>query len=342
MTYSCSQSNIKIFKITDETLKIAKNYILNNELVAFPTETVYGLGANAFSDDAIRAVYVAKGRPLDNPLIVHVHKDYDLTELVYDDREYAKKLREAFLPGPLTIVYRSKNTVSKLVSCGLNTLAIRVPSSESAQRFLKYVNLPIAAPSANISKHTSAVTAEHVYEDFGDAIPMILDGGRCNGGIESTVLDATGEVPVILRKGLVTAEMVAEVVGKCLYAGSTSELNKRSPGTKYRHYCPRTTTVLCEKGDYESVKKLYSESLGRGEKPLVMCTKADEPYLSGLNLFSLGGSGSEMASRLYFGLHESEKYDLLIGIKFDVNDEVTLSVENRFLKAFASASESSH
>lgn len=340
MTFSCSQSNVKIFKITDKTLEIAKNYILNDQLVAFPTETVYGLGANAFSDEAIRAVYTAKGRPLDNPLIVHVHKDYDLSTLIYDDNAYAKKLREAFLPGPLTIVYRSKNAVSDLVSCGLNTLAIRVPSSESAQRFLKYLNLPIAAPSANISKHTSAVTAEHVYEDFGDTIPMILDGGRCEGGIESTVLDATGEVPVILRKGLITAEMVSKVVGNCVYAGNASELNKRSPGTKYRHYCPKTTTFLFEKGDYEAVKKLYDVSVNQGKKPLVMCTKKDEPYLEGLNLFSLGENGSQMASRLYYGLHEGERYDLLIGIKFDVNDEVTLSVENRFLKAFASSESS--
>lgn len=334
MTFSPDIKNVKIFKINDRTLEIARNYVLNNELVAFPTETVYGLGANAFSDEAIKAVYKAKGRPLDNPLIVHVHKDYDISNLVYDDKEYAKKLRDWFLPGPLTIVFKSKDVVSPLVSCGLNTLAIRVPSSIEAQKFLKYVDLPIAAPSANISKHTSPVTAEHVYEDFKDTIPMILDGGRCQGGIESTVLDATGEVPVILRKGLITADMVKKVVGECYYADSTSDLNKRSPGTKYRHYCPKTHTVLCEVGDYEAVKSLYNACVLKGGKPLIMCLDSDLPYLQGLNTFSLGKNGNQMASRLYYGLHESESYDLLIGIKFIIDDEVKLSVENRFLKAF--------
>lgn len=334
MTFLHDDKNVKIFKITDETLEIAKNYVLNNQLVAFPTETVYGLGANAFSDEAIRAVYKAKGRPLDNPLIVHVHKDYDISKLVDDTSSYSEKLRKAFLPGPLTMVYKSKDVVSPLVSCGLNTLAVRVPSSKEAQRFLKYLDMPIAAPSANISKHTSAVTAEHVYEDFKDTIPMILDGGRCEGGIESTVIDVTGDVPIILRKGLVTAEMVANVVGKCYYADNTSELNKRSPGTKYRHYCPKTKTCLVNNGDYETAIALYNECLSSGGKPLIMCTDGDLEALKGLNTFSLGTTGAQMAARLYYGLHLSEGYDLLIGIKFPIKDEVTLSVENRFLKAF--------
>lgn len=334
MTFSFSQQDVKIFKITDDTLKIAKDYILNDQLVAFPTETVYGLGANAYSSDAIKAVYRAKGRPLDNPLIVHVHKDYDITKLVYDDKPYAKKLREAFLPGPLTIVYKSKGVVSPLVSCGLNTLAIRVPSSKDAQRFLRYVDLPIAAPSANVSKHTSPVTAMHVYEDFKDKIPMILDGGRCKGGIESTVLDATGDYPVILRKGLVTAEMVKEVVGVCEYASATSDLNRRSPGTKYRHYCPKTATVLFETGDYEGVFEAYKKCVSDGGNPLIMCSYDDSLKFGGLNVFCLGKTGEEMAESLYYGLHEGEKYDLLIGIKFQIKDEVSLSVENRFLKAF--------
>lgn len=335
MTSSCNDDFVKIFKITDESLKIAKNYVLNNQLVAFPTETVYGLGANAFSDDAIRSVYLAKGRPLDNPIIVHVHKDYDISTLVYDDKPYAEEIRKAFLPGPITMVYRSKDRVSPLVSCGLNTLAIRVPSSPSAQTFLKYLDLPIAAPSANISKHTSPVTAQHVYDDFGNKIPLILDGGRCEGGIESTVVDVTGDEPVILRKGLITAEMIKSVVGKCSYASTTSELNSRSPGTKYRHYCPKTQTVLFEIGDYEAVKLCHADCVLHGKKPLVMCTDGDLPFLCGLETFSLGQSGQQMASRLYFGLREAENYDLLIGLKFAIADEVMLSVENRFLKAFA-------
>ena len=157
--------NTKICKIDDNSLNYAKNLISNNQLVAFPTETVYGLGGLATSDESISLIYQTKGRPSDNPLIVHVHKDYDISKLVYVEYDYVQKLINAFLPGPLTLVFKSKGTVSKLVSCGLDTLAIRVPKHQGCQEFLKFLDLPIAAPSANISKHTSPVTAKHVFDD---------------------------------------------------------------------------------------------------------------------------------------------------------------------------------
>ncbi len=326
--------NVNIFKIDDSSLENARNYVLHNQLVAFPTETVYGLGANAFSDEAIRQVYLAKGRPLDNPLIIHLPVDSDVSKYVYDDKPFVKKLREAFLPGPLTLVYKSKGVVSSLVSCGLDTLAIRVPSSKEAQRFLSYVSVPIAAPSANISKHTSPVTAEHVFNDFGFKIPMILDGGRCSGGIESTVMDVTTDTPIILRKGLITADMVKAVVGKCEYAGNASELSKRSPGTKYRHYCPNTATCLFEINELDKLKEKYFGVEESGKKPLVMCVNSVAQILQGFNVYDLGSTGEQMASRLYFGLHEAERYDILLGVKFEIKDEIMLSVENRFLKAF--------
>lgn len=326
-------NNVNIYKIDDNSLKIAKDYVTHNKLVAFPTETVYGLGGNVFSDEAIKSIYAAKGRPSDNPLIVHVHTGYDVLSLVYD-APYAKKLRDAFLPGPLTMVYKSKGVVSPLVSCGLNTLAIRVPSHEGAQRFLSYVNLPIAAPSANKSKHVSPVTADHVYADFGGEVPMILDGGRCLGGIESTVLDVTGEIPIILRKGLITAEMVKSVVGECEYSSDNSDLNKRSPGTKYRHYCPKTQTRLFEIGETDKAAKVYDEVLFSGKTALIMCDDIAAAKFGSRRVFSLGKDGVTMANRLYFGLHEGESYDCLIGVKFRTDDEVKLSVENRFLKAF--------
>ena len=328
-----SEQFVNIFKIDDNSLKIARDYVTHNEVVAFPTETVYGLGANALSSDAIKKVFALKGRPTDNPLIVHVHPDYDISSLVYDT-PIAKKLRDAFLPGPLTIVYNAKGVVSPLVSCGLTTLALRVPSSKEAQRFLRYVDIPIAAPSANLSKHTSPVTAMHVYEDFGLKVPMILDGGRCEGGIESTVLDVTGDVPVILRKGLVTAEMIRSVVGACEYAAEGSSLNNRSPGTKYRHYCPKTPTKLFGVGCEAEAAAFYDECRSQGKNPLIMCDGTIAPKFGKRNVFDLGTSGNEMANRLYFGLHESENYDILIGVRFKTFDEVTLSVENRFLKAF--------
>lgn len=322
-------------KIDLQSLSLAKELLENDKLVAFPTETVYGLGANAYSDEAIKEVYRAKGRPLDNPLIVHVHKDYDVSELVYDN-DIARVLRKAFLPGPLTLVYKSRGKVSGLVSCGLDTLAVRVPSSESAQKFLSFVDIPVAAPSANVSKHTSPVTAEHVAEDFGDNIGLILDGGRCSGGIESTVLDVTGEIPVILRKGLITAEDVIGAVGACEYAGDDSELNRRSPGTKYRHYTPKTETAFFDLDKLNDAVKYYENVKSEGRTPYIMCDGVTAEKLGDRNVLNLGNSGKEMASRLYYCLHEGEKVaDVIIGVALTPFDDLVSSVNNRYLKAFA-------
>ena len=205
----------KIESITSDSLEEAKEIIQNGGVVGMPTETVYGLGGNAFDDDAVKRIFEVKGRPNDNPLIAHVHTDYDLSKIIDYDPPYAKKLRDAFLPGPLTLVYPSTDKVSPYVSCGLNTLAVRIPSHKGAQSFLRAVDIPIVAPSANLSKHVSPTSAQHVFEDFDGKIPLILDGGESEGGIESTVCDVTGEIPVILRPGLITREQIAAVVGAC-------------------------------------------------------------------------------------------------------------------------------
>ena len=213
--FPLSNMRTEIRKIDAESLALAKEIILQGDVVGMPTETVYGLGGNAFDDSAVQRIFAVKGRPADNPLIAHVHMDYDLSKLIDYDPPYAKKLREAFLPGPLTLVYPSTGKVSKYVSCGLNTLAIRVPSHEGAQAFLREVGLPIVAPSANLSKHVSPTSAKHVLDDFDGLIPLILDGGECVGGIESTVCDVTGDTPVILRPGLITQAMIAEL--RCIF-----------------------------------------------------------------------------------------------------------------------------
>lgn len=323
-----------IKKIDKESLSLADKLIRAGELVAFPTETVYGLGALAFDDEAIKKVYEVKGRPSDNPLIVHVHKDYDVSSLVEYSGGYAEKLRNAFLPGPLTIVYKSKGKVSPLVSCGLNTVAIRVPQSRAAQEFLRYVNKPIAAPSANISKHVSPVTAMHVYNDFNGKIPLILDGGRSVGGIESTVLDATGEVPVILRKGLVTAEMVAKVCGECLYADENTVGKTKSPGMKYRHYCPSCETALFERTEADKAMNFYDEQAKSGKKPVFLVDGGMIGKIGDRNSLLLGYTAEEMAANLYEMLREGEKYDLIIGFKLDIANELMMSVNNRYSKAF--------
>lgn len=272
----------KISKVDQESLRLAKEYIKNGNVVAFHTETVYGLGADAKSDDAVSRIFALKGRPSDNPLIAHVHPDFDISSIVDEIPPYTVKLREAFLPGPLTMVYPSAGKVSRLVSCGLNTLAIRVPSSETAQAFLRAVDIPVAAPSANLSKHISPVTAEHVYEDFRGKIPLILDGGRCEGGIESTVLDCTGEIPLILRAGLITQEMIRSVVGVCgIYHRKEGEKPK-SPGMAYKHYAPRCRTALFTQERLQEALALYREEEEKGGVPCILCESSLLNQLSGI------------------------------------------------------------
>ncbi len=324
----------QVSKVNEESLKLAKTLIENEELVAFPTETVYGLGAIATSDIAVKKIYEVKGRPSDNPLIVHVHKNYDLSKLVYVDYDYVYDLQKAFLPGALTMVYRAKGNVSKIVSCGLDTLAIRVPSNKDAQKFLEYVNLPIAAPSANVSKHTSPVTAEHVYNDLNGKINLILDGGKCTGGIESTVLDVTTETPTILRSGLITSEMIKKVVGKCEYSNSTPTDKVRSPGCKYQHYTPKCETVLFERNEIEKAQNFYDLCEKNGKIPYFMCDGKIAKILKG-RILNLGESGEEIASNLYDKLLYGEKVaSILIGVVIDSGSEIDVGVLNRMRKAF--------
>lgn len=324
----------QILPINERALALGRQIITDGGAVAFPTETVYGLGANAFDDAAVKKIFEIKGRPNDNPLIVHVHRDYDLSLLADEIPEYAKLLARAFLPGPLTMVYKSVKRVSPSVSCGLDTLAIRIPSHEGAQRFLKYVGLPIAAPSANLSKHVSPVSAEHVYADLNGRIPLILDGGKCTGGIESTVLDCTGEVPCILRSGLVTRDMIAKVAGECAeYVASEGE-RVRSPGMKYKHYSPRCATVLFDYGDRDKALSEYQSKRAEGINAYLLSDDGVADELGVQYVLKLGKDGNEIARNLYEKLREGEQIaDMIVAVAPEKQDGVMVGVMNRLKKA---------
>ena len=326
----------RIEEIGERSLLAAKEYLLQGECVAFPTETVYGLGADARSDAAVANIYAVKGRPQDNPLIVHVHSGYDLNELVYDDKPYAKKLREAFLPGPLTLVYRSRGTVSKKVSCGLDTLAVRVPSHEGAQRFLRAVGIPVAAPSANRSKHVSPVTAGHVYDDLYGKIPLILDGGPCSGGIESTVCDVTGDRPVVLRAGLISREMIESVAGSCdMYVLKEGE-PARSPGMKYKHYAPACKTKLFAHEELGKAKEEFFALQSGGTRVLVLCEGSAAAAFPQEAVLCLGNTPAEMAENLYSLLREAEtRAEVLLAVEPVGRGGVMTGVLNRLRKACA-------
>lgn len=229
-----------------KSIKEAALWVKNGRLVAFPTETVYGLGANALDDEAVKSIFAAKGRPSDNPLIVHVADKKQVSVLVTGIPETAEKLMEAFWPGPVTIIFQSNGSVSPLVTAGLPTVAIRIPDHPVALAFLKEAGVPVAAPSANRSQKPSPTKAEHVYQDLAGKIDGILDGGRTGVGVESTVIDCTAEVPTILRPGGVTKEQIEEVIGKVNIDPSlrNDQLAPKSPGQKYVHYAPDAPLIL--------------------------------------------------------------------------------------------------
>ncbi len=248
-------------------------------LVAFPTETVYGLGANALDGAAVRGVFSAKGRPLDNPLIVHIAGLETVFEHCPAAPEKALLLMERFWPGPLAVVLRGGGKIPPEVTAGLSSVAFRMPDHPVALGLIREAGVPVAAPSANISGRPSPTTADHVYSDLGGRIDVILDGGPAGMGVESTVLDMTGEVPVILRPGGVTPEEIEEIAGAValdpsLTRGGKDPQRPRSPGMKYRHYAPSAPLLLVE-GDpvrvVLEIKRLAAEYTRRGEKVGVIC-----------------------------------------------------------------------
>ncbi len=222
-------------------------------LVAFPTETVYGLGANGLDDTAARKIYAAKGRPSDNPLILHISAEKELAPLVRQIPDAARKLMTAFWPGPLTMIFEKSGIVPYATTGGLDTVAVRMPCDPIAGRLIALAGVPVAAPSANRSGRPSPTTARHVIEDMDGRIEMILDGGPVGIGVESTIVDVTGPLPVLLRPGAVTMEMLREVVGEvavdpAITGPVAGDVKPKAPGMKYRHYAPRAELVLVEEG----------------------------------------------------------------------------------------------
>jgi len=226
--------------------------------VAFPTETVYGLGADALNGDAVKQIFAAKGRPLDNPIIVHIASAADLKALASHVPEVAGLLIDKFWPGPLTLILKKSPHVPDDVTGGLDTVAVRMPRNKIALALIKALGHPIAAPSANLSGRPSGTTAGHVLQDFAGKIDMILDGGPVAVGVESTVLDLSRKPPAILRPGAVTQEDLEPLLGR-LVMGRGAEGNKRSPGTRYRHYSPKARVTLVEPGDEMAIARLVDQ-----------------------------------------------------------------------------------
>jgi L-threonylcarbamoyladenylate synthase len=238
-------------------------------LVAFPTETVYGLGADALNADAVKQIFVAKGRPLDNPIIVHIASVADLKALTSHVPAKAGLLIDKFWPGPLTLILQKSQDIPDDVTSGLDTVAVRMPQNKIALALIKALGHPIAAPSANLSGRPSGTTAGHVLQDFVGKIDLILDGGPVTVGVESTVLDLSRKPPAILRPGAVTQEDLEPLLGRVVM-GRGAGIRKRSPGTRYRHYSPEARVTLVEPGDEAAMARLVKQHGASGKKVAVV------------------------------------------------------------------------
>ncbi|MGN0158629.1 MAG: L-threonylcarbamoyladenylate synthase [Brotaphodocola sp.] len=330
--------------IRDEELLEAAQILRGGGLVAFPTETVYGLGANALDAEAAAKIYAAKGRPSDNPLIAHISCLDELVPLVSEIPEAGRKLAEAYWPGPLTMVFPKSERVPYGTTGGLDTVAVRMPSDPVANRLIALAGVPIAAPSANTSGRPSPTTAEHVYQDMNGKIEMIIDGGPVGIGVESTIVDVSGEVPMLLRPGAVTMEMLQKTVGHveidpAIQGPPTADFRPKAPGMKYRHYAPKSALTLIEgeeKAVVEKINQLVKEHLESGEKVGIICTEETcERYPQGI-LRSVGEREHEetIAHNLFAVLREFDdlQVDCIYSESF-ASDNLGQAIMNRLMKA---------
>lgn len=314
------------------SLKLARKLILRGDLVAFPTETVYGLGANAFDEQAVLKIFEAKGRPADNPLIVHIADKAMINLIAKEVSPTATKIIDAFMPGSITVVLNKQSNIPHCVTAGLSTVGVRLPKSKQARKFISACGVPIAAPSANTSGRPSPTTAEEVYSDLKGRIPLILKGEKCEVGIESTVLDCTGETPVILRPGFVTQSMIEKVLDKKVEILSDTTRKVNSPGVRYRHYAPSCPCILNLDGQKEKVISFYQNKVKEGFKPIILTTDDLIADYFGLNVVTLGKDEYQVAQNLYSSLRKAEKqYDYLI-IVWTSKSEFGASVKDRLVR----------
>nr|WP_295973198.1 L-threonylcarbamoyladenylate synthase [uncultured Bacillus sp.] len=319
-------------------IKQAADLLTKNEVVAFPTETVYGLGGNAKSDTAIGKIFAAKGRPSDNPLIIHIAERKQLDEFAAAVPEKAEKLMDHFWPGPLTVILPyKKGSLSDAATAGLNTVGIRMPDHPIALAIIRKSGLPIAAPSANKSGRPSPTSALHVKEDLAGKIAGIVDGGITGVGVESTVIDCTADVPVILRPGGITKEQIESVIGKVSVDPALTDASEKpkSPGMKYRHYAPDAPFCLVD-GSREALQELVNEGRKKGLKVGVLTTKENETYYDADYIFACGERAhlETVASSIYEALRCFNKagVDMIYSEMFS-NQGVGQAIMNRLLKA---------
>lgn len=326
----------KILKCGDE--KIAAEILKNDGLVALPTETVYGLGANALSENAVKKIFVAKGRPSDNPLILHISEVNEIYDLITSFPEKAKILTKKFWPGPLTVILPKSKYVSKATSGGLKTVAIRLPSHPTMRKVIKYLGFPVAAPSANISGKPSPTKFSHVLKDMNGKIDAIFDGGGCQIGLESTVISFVDKSPRLLRPGKVTVEQIEGEIGKIIVDPAImSDLKPTqkviSPGMKYKHYAPDAKVLIIDAPKEKYIEYVNSH---RSPRTLSLCFDEDIENICGKCLSFGKENDFDNQANLFFdalrkidNMHEIE----LVLARCPKKSGVSLAVYNRLIRA---------
>lgn len=341
--------NTKIERVNpkqiDETImEEAGRLIAEGELVAFPTETVYGLGGDALHPEASKKIYAAKGRPSDNPLIVHIADFSDMERVAREVPEAAKKLADAFWPGPLTMIVNKSDAVPLATTGGMNTVAVRMPNHPVALDLIRKSGCLIAAPSANTSGRPSPTEASHVAEDLSGKIAMILDGGPVGIGIESTIIDLTEPTPMVLRPGYITPEMLSKVLGEeviidpgIIAADDTRK--PKAPGMKYKHYAPKADMVIVDGPQaavIEKINALVQQKRSAGEKVAVIATEESEHSYQADVILSMGSRSNEdaIAQHLYRILRECDELhvDAIYSESFQT-PRIGQAIMNRLLKA---------
>ena len=322
------------------TIEEAAKLLREGQLVALPTETVYGLGANGLSENAVAKIFEAKGRPQDNPLILHIADASQMEDICHSIPKEAYLLAEKFWPGPLTMVLPAKDIVPKRTTGGLSTVAVRCPDHAATRDIIRQAGVPIAAPSANISGKPSTTTAQHVWDDHNGKLPLIVDGGPCRVGVESTIVDLTDSRPRLLRPGGVTPEQLMEVLGDLVVDKAvTAQIDKdevvKAPGMKYRHYAPSEPVVIVS-GSREKAAAYIHAHFEPGDR--VLCFEEELPLYEGCNPLSYGQEAdvNTLSAGLFAALRELDDPSIhQVYARCPVGGGVAYAVQNRLKKAAA-------
>ncbi len=324
----------------ENTAQIAANIIRNGGLVALPTETVYGLGANGLDENAVAKIFIAKGRPQDNPLILHVASPEQMADICHHIPDAARRLAEAFWPGPLTMVLPAKDCVPRATTAGLPTVAVRCPDHALTRQIIALSGVPIAAPSANLSGTPSTTSAEHVRSDHDGKIDAIVDGGKCRVGVESTIVDMTEQPPRLLRPGGITPEQLTAILGELTVDKAvTAQLGKdevvKAPGMKYRHYAPKAPVVIVA-GSREAASRYIHRHFEPGQR--VLCFQEELELYRDCDPVSYGRESdpATLSAGLFDALRQLDKPGVTkVYARCPVGGGIAYAVQNRLKKAAA-------